>query len=106
MFSKWGKTESSPGETLITRAPCGAGALKGLVIDMGILIEGRSREELPEQLLGTVRMSHLDLSKVRRLHMCPQPMALRCWGLFFQVVASSRCMVIGSSSTTSFTRKG
>ena len=38
-----------------------SGATTSLVIDMAILLEGRSAEELPEQLLGTVRFSHLDM---------------------------------------------
>ncbi len=31
------------------------GATRSLVVDMGIVLEGHSREELPEALLGTVR---------------------------------------------------
>ena len=31
------------------------GATKSLVVDMGIVLEGHSSEELPESLLGTVR---------------------------------------------------
>ena len=31
------------------------GATKSLVVDMGIVLEGHSPEELPESLLGTVR---------------------------------------------------
>ncbi len=38
-----------------------SGATTSLVIDMAILLEGRTAEELPEQLLGTVRFSHLDM---------------------------------------------
>jgi hypothetical protein len=30
------------------------GATKNLVVDMGIVLEGHSAEELPESLLGTV----------------------------------------------------
>ncbi len=30
------------------------GATKSLVVDMGIVLEGHSTEELPESLLGTV----------------------------------------------------
>lgn len=33
------------------------GATKSLVVDMGIVLEGHSSEELPESLLGTVRDS-------------------------------------------------
>eukprot|EP00884_Botryococcus_braunii_P004242 jgi/Botrbrau1/13819/Bobra.0056s0061.1 len=38
------------------------GALKTLVIDIAVLLEGRYPEELPEKLIGTVRLVHLDLS--------------------------------------------
>jgi hypothetical protein len=31
------------------------GATRSLVVDMGIVLEGHAREELPEALLGTVR---------------------------------------------------
>lgn len=31
------------------------GATRSLVVDMGILLEGHAREELPEALLGTAR---------------------------------------------------
>lgn len=34
---------------------------QALVIDMGILIQGNKADELPEQLLGSVRLSRLDL---------------------------------------------
>ncbi|KAK9821914.1 hypothetical protein WJX81_003424 [Elliptochloris bilobata] len=37
------------------------GALKSLVIDIAVLLEGHSPDELPERLLGTVRLNHLDL---------------------------------------------
>lgn len=43
----------------ITNLVCGA--TKSLAIDMGVLIEGRSEETLPEQLIGTVRLDALDL---------------------------------------------
>ncbi|KAL0033215.1 hypothetical protein WJX79_009992 [Trebouxia sp. C0005] len=39
------------------------GALKGLVIDMAITMEGHSKDELPEALLGAVRLQNLDLGK-------------------------------------------
>eukprot|EP00892_Ulva_mutabilis_P002877 jgi/Ulvmu1/12590/UM092_0020.1 len=38
-----------------------AGAIKSLVFDIGIVLEGHSAEELPERLLGSVRLNHLDL---------------------------------------------
>ncbi len=43
----------------ITNLVCGA--TKSLAIDMGVLIEGRSEDTLPEQLIGTVRLDALDL---------------------------------------------
>ncbi len=33
------------------------GATKSLVVDMGIVLEGHTPDELPESLLGTVRAS-------------------------------------------------
>lgn len=35
------------------------GATKNLVVDMGIVLEGHTRDELPESLLGTVSSSPL-----------------------------------------------
>ena len=32
-----------------------AGATKSLAVDMGVLVEGKSSEQLPEQLIGTIR---------------------------------------------------
>jgi hypothetical protein len=39
-----------------------SGASKSVVVDMGILLQGNSREELPESLLGTMRLCNIDLS--------------------------------------------
>ncbi|KAK3017377.1 hypothetical protein RJ639_006312 [Escallonia herrerae] len=39
------------------------GYLNNLVIEMAFLIQGNTREELPEFLLGTCRLNHLDASK-------------------------------------------
>ncbi|KAJ1409220.1 START-like domain superfamily [Sesbania bispinosa] len=39
------------------------GYLNHLVIEMAFLVQGNSREELPEFLLGTCRLNHLDASK-------------------------------------------
>ncbi|XP_072082012.1 protein ENHANCED DISEASE RESISTANCE 2 isoform X5 [Arachis hypogaea] len=39
------------------------GYLSHLVIEMAFLVQGNTREELPEFLLGTVRLNHLDASK-------------------------------------------
>ncbi|KAK9818359.1 hypothetical protein WJX72_011272 [[Myrmecia] bisecta] len=38
------------------------GALKSLVIDLAVLLQGRAEDELPEALLGSVRLAHLDLA--------------------------------------------
>ncbi|EIE22257.1 DUF1336-domain-containing protein [Coccomyxa subellipsoidea C-169] len=43
------------------------GATKSLVVDMGIVLEGHTRDELPESLLGTVRFSKVDLSTAQYL---------------------------------------
>jgi hypothetical protein len=43
------------------------GALKSLVIDLAVLLEGHFQDELPEALLGAVRLNNLDLSKAARL---------------------------------------
>ncbi|KAK9806515.1 hypothetical protein WJX73_005835 [Symbiochloris irregularis] len=43
------------------------GALKGLTIDLAIVLEGRFQDELPESLLGTVRLIHLDLTQAADL---------------------------------------
>ena len=37
------------------------GATKSVVVDMGIVLEGHSHDELPEALLGTVRLSRVDM---------------------------------------------
>ncbi|KAH9703794.1 DUF1336 domain-containing protein [Citrus sinensis] len=39
------------------------GYLNNLVIEMAFLIQGETEEELPEFLLGTCRLNHLDVSK-------------------------------------------
>eukprot|EP01026_Neomeris_dumetosa_P029487 TRINITY_DN23906_c0_g2_i1.p3 TRINITY_DN23906_c0_g2~~TRINITY_DN23906_c0_g2_i1.p3 ORF type:complete len:258 (+),score=32.85 TRINITY_DN23906_c0_g2_i1:248-1021(+) len=52
------------------------GATKSLVIDIAFLFEGHSVTELPEQLLGTVRVKNLDLSDARKIdtsqELCPK----------------------------------
>ena len=40
------------------------GATRSLVVDMGIVLEGHAREELPEALLGTVRACVLPFFRV------------------------------------------
>jgi hypothetical protein len=43
------------------------GAAKGLVIEVGVLIEAQTTEELPEQLLGVSRVIFPDTSRARKL---------------------------------------
>ena len=40
------------------------GATNHMVIDMAIVLEGHSEEELPEALLGAVRFSNLDMKVI------------------------------------------
>jgi len=40
------------------------GPLKGLVIDLAFVWEGKIKEYLPERILGAVRMSHLDATRM------------------------------------------
>lgn len=40
------------------------GFASSLIIDLSVLLEGHSSEELPERLLGGVRLSHLDMTKL------------------------------------------
>lgn len=44
------------------------GYLNNLVIEMAFVIQGNSNEELPEFLLGTCRLNHLDASKAVPVH--------------------------------------
>lgn len=37
------------------------GATRKLTVDLAVLIQGDEEEELPESLLGTVRLDHVDL---------------------------------------------
>jgi hypothetical protein len=39
------------------------GYAKNLVIDLCFLLEGQADDELPEQLIGGVRVSHCNLAK-------------------------------------------
>ncbi|OMO98724.1 hypothetical protein CCACVL1_04086 [Corchorus capsularis] len=39
------------------------GYLNNLVVEMAFIIQGNTQEELPESLLGTCRLNHLDVSK-------------------------------------------
>ena len=48
-----------------------AGAIRGLVFDIGLVLEGQAREELPEVLLGSVRLQRLDLAAAGALEVPP-----------------------------------
>lgn len=43
------------------------GATKSLIIDMAFVLEGHSTHELPEALLGAIRLHHLDLSYAKHI---------------------------------------
>ena len=43
------------------------GATKSVVVDMGIVLEGHAGDELPEALLGTVRLARVDMARGRWL---------------------------------------
>ena len=43
------------------------GLTQALVIDLAVLVESQVADELPEQLLGNVRLDHLDLGEARAL---------------------------------------
>lgn len=38
------------------------GVTKKVVVDMGIVLQGNVADELPERLLGTMRLQNIDLS--------------------------------------------
>ncbi|KAG4908098.1 hypothetical protein JHK82_056751 [Glycine max] len=39
------------------------GYLNNLVVEMAFLVQGNTQDELPEVLLGTCRLNHMDASK-------------------------------------------
>jgi hypothetical protein len=43
------------------------GATKAVVVDMAIVLEGHAADELPEALLGTVRLNRVDMATGRFL---------------------------------------
>ncbi|CAM8883208.1 unnamed protein product [Rhodiola kirilowii] len=53
------------------------GVITSLVVDMAFLVQGNTPEELPEQLVGAVRVSHVELSSaiVPKLEPEPRPSA-------------------------------
>ncbi|KAA8525114.1 hypothetical protein F0562_007022 [Nyssa sinensis] len=40
------------------------GVITTLVVDMAFLVQGNATEELPERLIGAVRVSHIELSSI------------------------------------------
>uniref|UniRef100_A0A7N0UZG8 APOSTART n=1 Tax=Kalanchoe fedtschenkoi TaxID=63787 RepID=A0A7N0UZG8_KALFE len=51
------------------------GVITSLVVDMAFLVQGNTPEELPERLIGAIRVSHIELSSaiVPKLEPEPQP---------------------------------
>ena len=39
--------------------------MKALVIDLGFTVEGQAAEELPEELMGVIRVMNLDPAKAK-----------------------------------------
>lgn len=50
------------------------GVITSLVVDMAFLIQANTTDELPERLLGAVRISHLELSSAIVPKMDPEPL--------------------------------
>ena len=46
---------------------CALGFSKALVVDMAFLLEGRSRQEFPERVLGSLRLKNVDFKNSQRL---------------------------------------
>jgi len=46
---------------------CALGFSKTLVVDMAFLLEGRSRQEFPERVLGSLRLKNVDFKNSQRL---------------------------------------
>ena len=57
-------TTSSAGNAIISTIK---GPLKTLVIDLAFMFESKKVEYLPERLLGTIRLSRIDLAKAEYL---------------------------------------
>lgn len=52
-----------------------SGVTKTLVVDLAVVLEGKTQQELPEALLGTVRLDRLDLSTAVYLNTHATPKA-------------------------------
>ena len=57
-------TSTSVGSAIVKLV---SGYTKVLVVDLAFLLEGKCEEELPERLLGVVRITHLDLAAAKYL---------------------------------------
>ncbi|OMO70969.1 hypothetical protein COLO4_28423 [Corchorus olitorius] len=59
------KVEIDVGSSTVARGVANLvlGYLNNLVVEMAFVIQGNTQEELPESLLGTCRLNHLDVSK-------------------------------------------
>lgn len=44
-----------------------SGYTKQLSVDLAFVLEGKRKEELPEKLIGCVRISNIDLSRAERI---------------------------------------
>ena len=53
------------------------GATKSLVIDMGFVLEGTAPWELPECLLGALRLPHLDTKLAHKIDVTQPEIPLR-----------------------------
>ncbi|KAL3500075.1 hypothetical protein ACH5RR_039168 [Cinchona calisaya] len=52
------------------------GVITTLVVDMAFLVQGITPEELPERLIGAVRVSHIELSSAVEPMLDPDPSGL------------------------------
>jgi hypothetical protein len=43
------------------------GYAKNLIVDMGFVIQGQTRDELPERIFGAVRLQHVDMTAATKL---------------------------------------
>ena len=61
-------TSTSVGSAIVKLV---SGYTKVLVVDLAFLLEAKCEEELPERLLGVVRLSHVDLTAAKYLPPAP-----------------------------------